>query len=111
MGLDLTSKPKNIKYSNGSLLFATVHNIINPAYKPPKQVRVDFFSQSIPVKKEITVYNLLPSKSAHWYTITQNMQKKIPHKDLTIFIFDHILFTALFSNRKRKLQLYGTIWF
>lgn len=44
-------KAKNIKYSNRSLLFATVHNVIHSAYKPPKQVRVDFFGQCIPIKK------------------------------------------------------------
>jgi len=46
-------KAKNIKNSNGSLLFAAVHNIINSGYKPPKQIRVDFFSKGIPTKKDI----------------------------------------------------------
>ena len=51
-------KAKNIKYSNGSFLFTTVHNTINSAYKPSKHVRVDFFSQSIPTNKT-TIYCLL----------------------------------------------------
>lgn len=35
-------KAKNIKYSNGQLPFAAVHNIINFANKPTKQARVYF---------------------------------------------------------------------
>ena len=101
-------KAKNIKYSNRSLLFANVHNIIYSAYKPLKQVRVHFLGQGIPIKKKISIYNLLPLKSAYWSTITQKTHTRTHTncmKNLIIFIFNHILFIELFSNYTRKVQL------